>query len=151
MSKAELSGCRNSGEFLEINRRLLTEPEFNQVDAIRHCILYGLPMSAAAEMTASIICKSCGLRTKILPCVNCWRGLDDDPTLDSGDSELIHGAMQDVADTELCQLYRPTKAMPGSEEKLAVLRERVENGVPLWHPEDPVFDMLQRGKWWIHD
>ena len=29
-----------------------------------------------------------------------------------------------------------TDAMPGTKAKLAVLAERVEGGLPLWHPED---------------
>ena len=32
--------------------------------------------------------------------------------------------------------YAPTGAMPGSEEKLVVLSERVQRGLPLWHPAD---------------
>ncbi|MSU76660.1 MAG: hypothetical protein EXS16_01055 [Gemmataceae bacterium] len=30
----------------------------------------------------------------------------------------------------------PTQARPGSPEKIAVLAERVRQGVALWHPED---------------
>jgi hypothetical protein len=32
--------------------------------------------------------------------------------------------------------YQPTRAMPGSFEKLAILAQRVEQGLPLWHPND---------------
>lgn len=31
---------------------------------------------------------------------------------------------------------RPTSARPGSEEKVEVLRQRVEAGEALWHPDD---------------
>lgn len=31
---------------------------------------------------------------------------------------------------------RPTGAMPGSNEKLEVLAERLRMGLPLWHPAD---------------
>jgi hypothetical protein len=31
---------------------------------------------------------------------------------------------------------RPTGAMPGSQEKLEVLAERLRQGLPLWHPDD---------------
>jgi hypothetical protein len=34
--------------------------------------------------------------------------------------------------------FPATKAMPGTSEKLSVLAERVEQGLPLWHPEDRV-------------
>jgi hypothetical protein len=33
--------------------------------------------------------------------------------------------------------YSSTKALPGSNEKLAVLAERLRQGLPLWHPKDP--------------
>ena len=32
--------------------------------------------------------------------------------------------------------FHATKALPGSNEKLAVLTERVQRGLPLWHPND---------------
>ena len=32
--------------------------------------------------------------------------------------------------------FSPTSAPAGSREKLDVLAERVQMGVPLWHPED---------------
>jgi len=35
--------------------------------------------------------------------------------------------------------YTPTGALPGSEEKLTVLEQRIQLGLPLWHPEDRLF------------
>ncbi len=32
--------------------------------------------------------------------------------------------------------YEPTKALPGSTEKLAVMARRLQEGLPLWHPTD---------------
>ena len=32
--------------------------------------------------------------------------------------------------------YAATKALPGTDEKLGVLAERVQRGLPLWHPSD---------------
>ncbi len=32
--------------------------------------------------------------------------------------------------------YDPTRALPGTDEKLAVLSERISQGLPLWHPDD---------------
>ena len=32
--------------------------------------------------------------------------------------------------------YDATRALPGTVEKLDVLAERVERGLPLWHPAD---------------
>lgn len=33
---------------------------------------------------------------------------------------------------------RPTGALPGTEEKLSVLAERLRLGLPLWHPADRI-------------
>ncbi|XZE52114.1 hypothetical protein SH139x_003796 [Planctomycetaceae bacterium SH139] len=35
--------------------------------------------------------------------------------------------------------FVPTKALPGSDEKLKILCDRVRRGLPLWHPEDRRF------------
>ena len=32
--------------------------------------------------------------------------------------------------------FKSTKAMPGTDEKLSVLAERVKAGLPLWHGHD---------------
>lgn len=32
--------------------------------------------------------------------------------------------------------FEATHAMPGTDEKLEILAQRVECGLPLWHPED---------------
>jgi hypothetical protein len=32
--------------------------------------------------------------------------------------------------------FIPTEAPAGSKQKLEILAERVQQGVPLWHPED---------------
>lgn len=32
--------------------------------------------------------------------------------------------------------YASTRALPGTHEKLAVLSQRVKQGLPLWHPDD---------------
>ena len=32
--------------------------------------------------------------------------------------------------------YDSTGAMPGTNEKLSILADRVRRGLPLWHPED---------------
>ncbi len=32
--------------------------------------------------------------------------------------------------------YNSTKAMPGTDEKLTVMAQRIRSGLPLWHPDD---------------
>lgn len=34
------------------------------------------------------------------------------------------------------QSHTATKALPGSKKKLDILANRIEQGLPLWHPED---------------
>ena len=34
--------------------------------------------------------------------------------------------------------YAPTDALPGTDEKLPILAERVRRGLPLWHPSDRI-------------
>ena len=35
--------------------------------------------------------------------------------------------------------YTSTEAIPGSDEKLTVLAERLSRGLPLWHPRDRLY------------
>jgi hypothetical protein len=35
--------------------------------------------------------------------------------------------------------YNSTEAIPGSDEKLTVLAERLSRGLPLWHPRDRLY------------
>ena len=32
--------------------------------------------------------------------------------------------------------FDSTKALPGSDQKLEVLAQRIRSGLPLWHPDD---------------
>lgn len=32
--------------------------------------------------------------------------------------------------------YQSTRALPGTDEKLSILAERLQKGLPLWHPSD---------------
>ncbi len=34
------------------------------------------------------------------------------------------------------QEYDSTKALPGTDKKLEILADRIESGLPLWHPQD---------------
>ena len=48
---------------------------------------------------------------------------------------LIWGAEVDYA-PDAKTWYDPTQAPPGSPEKIEVLRQRAERGLPLWHQDD---------------
>lgn len=48
-------------------------------------------------------------------------------------------------DEDVTATFPATDALPGSTEKLAVLTERVQRGLPLWHPEDRrTYEMSKR-------
>lgn len=129
--KAAISGCRDSGEYLELNRKLLQDYEFTRIDAIRHCIVHGLPPSAAVYLPEPLVCPSCQYRTNLFPCLRCCNSLDDDPaSVDGVDPEELV-----VATNE--KYVKPTTAKPGSFEKIEVLRKRASLKQPLWHPDDP--------------
>jgi len=36
------------------------------------------------------------------------------------------------------ETYDRTNSIPGSSEKLSILAERIQHGLPLWHPQDRV-------------
>lgn len=48
---------------------------------------------------------------------------------------LKYGHDEDFA-PEASEDFAPTEAPAGSDEKIEMLRRRVEMGVPLWHQED---------------
>ncbi len=40
--------------------------------------------------------------------------------------------------------YDATRALPGSDAKVGIMAARIEQGLPLWHPEDALtFDDLE--------
>jgi len=56
--------------------------------------------------------------------------------------EAIKMGMWDFEPTSEPQIadeFAPTSALPGSEDKLRVLAERVRLGLPLWHNEDRLY------------
>ena len=62
---------------------------------------------------------------------------------DSGDrsfAEVLDAIKAGIWDfepeTKDTNAYNATQAMPGTDEKLAVLAARLERGLPLWHPSD---------------
>lgn len=51
--------------------------------------------------------------------------------------EAIRAGIWDFEPTEMLHdEFEATQALPGSNEKLAVLTQRVAQGLPLWHPAD---------------
>lgn len=52
--------------------------------------------------------------------------------------EMIYGTDPDSIDLSD---FLPTDALPGSAEKIEVLRQRNELGLPLWHPNDRIYHL----------
>ena len=51
--------------------------------------------------------------------------------------EAVRMGMWDFEpDDQEAASFKATRAMPGTDEKLGVIAERVRQGLPLWHPED---------------
>jgi hypothetical protein len=72
--KAEMSGLL-PGEFIAMNRMLLE----SDIGAVRFCKQYGLPPSASVRLRKAFRCKKCRGSIISLPCIQCWKGPDDDP------------------------------------------------------------------------
>lgn len=50
--------------------------------------------------------------------------------------DAIKQGIWDYEPSERDSTFRATGAMPGTNDKLSVLAERVRQGLPLWHPCD---------------
>jgi hypothetical protein len=50
--------------------------------------------------------------------------------------DAIRAGIWDFEPNDLQLEFEATQALPGSSEKLAVLTNRVAQGLPLWHPAD---------------
>ena len=48
----------------------------------------------------------------------------------------------EMADIDAPLPYEPTRELPGTESKVAVLQERYENGFALFHPRDATNENL---------
>ena len=55
-------------------------------------------------------------------------------------SSVLEAIQQGQWDFEPAQVasdrFSPTGAVPGSDEKVSILAERLRRGEPLWHPSD---------------
>lgn len=65
------------------------------------------------------------------------RRMEGDSVVPNSVLEAIKLGIWDFEPEELeADRYRPTAALPGTSEKLTVLAERVQRGLPLWHDSD---------------
>ena len=81
-------------------------------------------------------CLNCRVKNANRPRGLCWRcyytlGLREDFA-----PVNKFGRRAEVGLTQKVKTPTPTDAMPGTEEKVAVLVSRAANGEALWHPDD---------------
>lgn len=122
-NKAAMAGI-NPGEYIALNRILYE----SDIAAVRFCKAYGLPASASVDLSGqTITCEGCQSTLGSLPCIYCWCGVEDDPTIDQPDKTPCELRLKSG---------RATSHPPGSPGKVEVLRRRLERGENLWHPDD---------------
>lgn len=86
-------------------------------------------------------CRHCrkGLATRSRGlCYRCYYGRGVRALYPSTSKYARHGVEDFNGRTRLPDF--PTTAMPGSPEKIAILQQRAELGVALWHPDDELLD-----------
>jgi len=68
--------------------------------------------------------------------LDCFRGKRSTAVPRSVIEAVKMGHWDFEPDAQDASAFRATKAMPGTDEKLDVMAERVRQGMPLWHPAD---------------
>lgn len=112
--------AQSLGEFMEE----LIECEH---PVVSHCVQHGLPACATAKIPAGRILCPCGAMIDKVNCVIC-------APPDRWASAAIPFA--DIRSPIKTKDPRPTDTMPGTPEKIAILRKRVARGEDLHHDED---------------
>jgi hypothetical protein len=64
-----------------------------------------------------------------------WRVISMRQVRNVFETILKYGHDEDFAPVETDE-FSPTDAPAGSRDKLEILAERIQQGLPLWHPED---------------
>ena len=84
------------------------------------------------------ICRHCGYMNAYMPKQLCWRCFHD-PEIVKLYSPLRVRARRalEPVNVKLLTPDESTVAEPGTEEKIAVMRERLERGESCFHPDDP--------------
>jgi hypothetical protein len=80
------------------------------------------------------LCVHCGRGSVSRPRNLCWTCYYTPGVKDQHPSTSIYAKRGVV--TNGSKPCKPTTALPGTPEKLAVLEQRAENGEALWHPRD---------------
>jgi predicted nucleic acid-binding Zn ribbon protein len=109
-----------------------------------NCTVCGKEFSHVTRITCSDKCHSEHLRLLYTPEQRRAKQLEVIDSMRQANKTSIFAALATVGHDEDFEPvptadFMPTSHAAGSEEKIAVLRERVQLGQPLWHPDDPVY------------
>jgi hypothetical protein len=91
----------------------------------------GLPPGYYAPIgwNGRVLCKTCRCFVRMIPCPTC--SLPADPVVDYSDSL---SPLEEPPPLAPCG----TVAMPGTLNKIEIMRDRFERGQAVFHPDDPV-------------
>lgn len=150
VTAARIVACWNMGLSPRKTVNLLRPPEFpadewwitcrgvmgklrrSKDPRVRQWVDVGLPagFTVALPPGRKVLCHLCGELVACVPCLEC---------------SLIAGVTPETLRTtpDLPRPAAPTSAVPGTRDKIEVMRRRCEAGEALFHPEDavmPAFD-----------
>jgi hypothetical protein len=135
------SARKRRREFVDLAERVLR----SRHPVVAECLLHGLPKACPGLMPqgSSIRCEQCGGSCNSVPCVKCSKvTYNRNGELSSGYELDFRGRLlvidpDDKDDQPLAEPAEPTAALPGTAEKIAVMRARLERGESCFHDSDP--------------
>lgn len=89
----------------------------------------------------SVNCRRCGAILSSVPCIECLCEeellVNDDSAIDlCDDYSVLENDAMGYSMQPLLTPMRPTDALPGTPEKIQVMKERVDNDCSPFHPRD---------------
>lgn len=102
---------------------------------VRYVIDHGLPACCSAPLPEgkSVLCPECGGIINSAPCVACVPGHITDDELAPDE----YAQIQPVAeDKPFLMPKQKTYFRPGTQEKIEIMRQRIERGESAFHPKD---------------
>ena len=112
---------------------------------VAEALFRGLPKACPGMLPqgSSIRCENCGGLCNSVPCVKCSKTTyNRNGELSSGYEYDFRGKLlvidpDDKDDVPLTDPAESTEALPGTVEKIAVMRARIEQGESCFHEDDP--------------
>jgi hypothetical protein len=114
-------------------------------EIVQDSLQWGLPAWCATPLPegAVVVCGVCRSKLNVVPCPSCSRK-----------TFRFQGREMHPEDLRGCRpskrvhpLPEPTRAIPGTPEKIAVLQGRLARGEQMFHPDDPVQEVQRYVSW----